>query len=234
MQDYTTCLPASGSLDGLTGSNQLGGWAWIPGQGIPIAVEIRDDGEPIGRVVANVFRQDLREAGIGDGRHGFLIDLPLPCCDGRFHEVTLHAHGEAGSTAAIAARRVAFPRRRAGNLPRGIPAAALLNTILGSAGAPGSTAFDRADIDALVAAARGLASRFGDDTALALLYVHLLHRRIDGEGLAMFLEHLATRPGDFEGVAEAILASPERRKLGRNGRIAPLSGLTAWLDAGQA
>ena len=53
------------------------GWAWdelTPDR--PLSLLILDNGEVIGRVLANRHRPDLKEAGIGDGRHGFTFIFP--------------------------------------------------------------------------------------------------------------------------------------------------------------
>jgi len=53
------------------------GWAWdelTPNR--PLSLLILDNGEVIGRVLANRHRPDLRDAGIGDGRHGFSFVFP--------------------------------------------------------------------------------------------------------------------------------------------------------------
>ena len=42
----------------------------------PVALQVLDNGVPVGRVLANRYRADLQQAGIGAGRHAF--DLPLP------------------------------------------------------------------------------------------------------------------------------------------------------------
>ncbi|MBE7212017.1 MAG: Hint domain-containing protein, partial [Gluconacetobacter diazotrophicus] len=52
------------------------GWAWnaaTPGEAV--AVQLFSGGRLLCRVVANAFRPDLLAAGIGDGRHGFSVDL---------------------------------------------------------------------------------------------------------------------------------------------------------------
>ena len=41
----------------------------------PVALQILDNGQPIARVLANLHRPDLEEAGFG-GRHGFDIIVP--------------------------------------------------------------------------------------------------------------------------------------------------------------
>ena len=43
--------------------------------GTPVSLLVSVDGNPVSRVLANVYRQDLEQAGIGNGRHGFLLKL---------------------------------------------------------------------------------------------------------------------------------------------------------------
>jgi len=64
-----------GVLDFIAGCN-LGGWAWHTGRPAErVSVLLRHRGEILARLVADGFRQDLFEAGIGDGAHGFMFDL---------------------------------------------------------------------------------------------------------------------------------------------------------------
>ena len=41
----------------------------------PVSLLVAVDGQPVTRVLANVYRQDLEQAGLGNGRHGFLLKL---------------------------------------------------------------------------------------------------------------------------------------------------------------
>ncbi len=73
--------PAVGYCDGIKGE-ELFGWAWYPGApDQPLLVEILVDGQIAGTTQCNVYRADLRAAGIGHGRYGFRY--PLPPLDGR-------------------------------------------------------------------------------------------------------------------------------------------------------
>jgi GT2 family glycosyltransferase/glycosyltransferase involved in cell wall biosynthesis len=57
--------------------NQIAGWAWDPQTPDEVvAVDIYDGTQLLMRVRADVFREDLRAAGIGNGRHGFAIGNP--------------------------------------------------------------------------------------------------------------------------------------------------------------
>ena len=58
------------------------GWAWSEGGG-PVRLEISDGGQVLARVTANMYRADLRDAGLGDGRcafrvRGLMLDPAVP------------------------------------------------------------------------------------------------------------------------------------------------------------
>jgi hypothetical protein len=73
VQDDATRL--EGVLDFVAGST-IGGWAWHTGRPTErVSVIIRHQGETLTKVIADGFRQDLFEAGVGDGAHGFIVDL---------------------------------------------------------------------------------------------------------------------------------------------------------------
>ena len=66
----------------------LHGWAWqadAPERRLEVAVFIDDAFCTVAR--ASEFRQDLRDAGIGDGRHGFSVHLPPRYLSGERHMV---------------------------------------------------------------------------------------------------------------------------------------------------
>lgn len=65
-----------GHLDFLT-RRRLNGWAvntTTPND--PVLVVIRIDGNVVGRMLANRFRQDLHDAGVGNGCHAFQLEFP--------------------------------------------------------------------------------------------------------------------------------------------------------------
>jgi len=71
-------MPAlRGWLDEVT-HTRIRGWAWDAGDpDAKLVLEVFDKGERIARVSADLFRGDLEEAGIGDGRHGFVLEAAL-------------------------------------------------------------------------------------------------------------------------------------------------------------
>src|SRR5262249_21408548 len=67
----------NGYIDCATDST-VSGWAWDPAKpNDPVVVEISRNGESIATILADRFRQDLLSAQFGNGRHGFLIELPV-------------------------------------------------------------------------------------------------------------------------------------------------------------
>jgi hypothetical protein len=61
-----------------TSCNALQGWVWNKlAPNVPLRVEIVVNGTVIQTLNADVFRQDLQNAGKGDGRHSFKLDLPV-------------------------------------------------------------------------------------------------------------------------------------------------------------
>ena len=70
------------------GCSTLGGWAWNSAEpDTPITVDLYEDGVYIETVTAGNFRQDLLNAGIGNGVHGFQINTPGKLLDGLWHQV---------------------------------------------------------------------------------------------------------------------------------------------------
>jgi len=64
------------------------GWAWDRTRpNVPIAVEIWDGDTLVDTVWADGFRQDLYEAGKGDGRHAFTYVIPHILKDGQPHSI---------------------------------------------------------------------------------------------------------------------------------------------------
>jgi len=63
-----------GNVDGFI-HGFLQGWCQLIGDPDPVQLEIHIDGRVATTVAADQFRQDLADAGIGEGRHGFNLDL---------------------------------------------------------------------------------------------------------------------------------------------------------------
>ena len=76
----TAGVPQLGTLRGCVDrirATSISGWAQNSNAPeAPVCLDIYADGKPIGRVLANVYRDDLRRAGYGSGRHAFTFTAP--------------------------------------------------------------------------------------------------------------------------------------------------------------
>ncbi len=52
------------------------GWARDTASPDPASVSVRCNGDPIGVAVADIYRPDLKQAGYGEGKHGFAFQVP--------------------------------------------------------------------------------------------------------------------------------------------------------------
>jgi hypothetical protein len=76
-----------GKFDGVVGLFAVG-WAWDECTPVHAQyVELLADGRPLGVVRADLPREDLVEAGIGNGRHAFRYLLPPGLLDGRVRTI---------------------------------------------------------------------------------------------------------------------------------------------------
>jgi glycosyltransferase involved in cell wall biosynthesis len=66
-----------GHLDGVSADGVVNGWCWFPEFPDRHAeVVIVVDSEPVGTAIADSFRADLRDAGVGTGAHALAFTLP--------------------------------------------------------------------------------------------------------------------------------------------------------------
>jgi hypothetical protein len=82
-----------GSFDKLV-VESIGGWAWDgdrPNEAIKI--EIYDGVNLLATVTASEFREDLKNAGKGDGKHAFNYALPPTLRDGKAHTISVRFAG---------------------------------------------------------------------------------------------------------------------------------------------
>lgn len=81
----------NGSLDHAGTDGRLEGWCWSPDEpDVHRELALLIDGREAARTVCDLPREDLRAAGIGDGRHAFLIELgPEAMQPGATVELTL-------------------------------------------------------------------------------------------------------------------------------------------------
>jgi len=104
---------AIGALRGYvdsTGPGMCFGWAQDSiAPEVPVSLDIFNDGRRIGRVLANIYRQDVAAAGYGDGYQGF--EFPVPAGTAGTIEVRRSSDGAklalAAGVACVDAKRVA-------------------------------------------------------------------------------------------------------------------------------
>jgi hypothetical protein len=83
----------TGSVDELTEDN-IYGWAWDPDQpNTPIQIDIYDGDTLLATVPADGFRQDLLDAGMGNGNHVFHYVIPARSKDGQPHTIRVRPTG---------------------------------------------------------------------------------------------------------------------------------------------
>lgn len=82
-----------GHFDGIFG-RVAAGWAYLPvDKSRTVEVEVYDGERLVGEGIANRLREDLVEADIGSGLHGFSCVLPLEIFDGAPHEIHVRPKG---------------------------------------------------------------------------------------------------------------------------------------------
>ena len=86
--------PVYNGFQDVTKCDLLAGWAWDksrPDEVLDVAVY---DGDNLLAVIpAYQFRQDLLQAGIGGGDHGFIYSFPRGLRDGRPHQIHVRVAG---------------------------------------------------------------------------------------------------------------------------------------------
>ena len=76
-----------GSIDTLVG-RILYGWIYYPDlPDAPVSVNVCVDRKPVAAGVADLYREDLEQAGKGNGLHAFQIELPKDCFDDQLHTI---------------------------------------------------------------------------------------------------------------------------------------------------
>lgn len=82
-----------GSLDKVE-VGSVGGWAWDGSRSeTPIQVEIYDGKTLLATITASEFREDLKKAGKGDGKHAFNYALADTLRDGQSHTIAVRFAG---------------------------------------------------------------------------------------------------------------------------------------------
>jgi hypothetical protein len=87
--DDTPVRGCDGRLEAIL-DGRVHGWAYDPSKpGVRLLIRVVVDGELVGETVADQMRPTLAKAGVGDGRHGFLVELPAHLCGEGTHTISI-------------------------------------------------------------------------------------------------------------------------------------------------
>jgi hypothetical protein len=82
-----------GSFDGVD-VRHITGWAWNANRpDSPVDVDLYDGDKLLATIRARHFRHDLRDAGAGNGKHGFIYPTPSGLKDGKPHTLRVKITG---------------------------------------------------------------------------------------------------------------------------------------------
>jgi hypothetical protein len=220
-----------GYVDGLNPQWRVIGWArpLLAGQD-RLHVQLVEDGAVLDATVADMFRGDLLGARIGDGQYGFSLRIPAKLFDGSRHTLLVRVAGDAAPDG-VGTLDLALPNRAP---PKALGAAAKTACEVLHAVLPpriSDEALPEAQAAEITQALAAVARNYDHATALGLLYVHVLRRRIDHDGLQTRLTRLSAAPAELATVVREVLASDEAKRLYRQGsahRFPDISALDVW------
>jgi hypothetical protein len=73
---------------------EISGWALDKHQpDSPLSIDLYEEKEYVTTIVADQFRENLRDAGYGNGRHAFRVQTPPQFKDGRPHKLSISVTG---------------------------------------------------------------------------------------------------------------------------------------------
>jgi len=221
-----------GYVDGLNHQWRVIGWARaLHDDPERLQVQLVEHGSVLDTAMADIFRGDLLGARKGDGQYGFSLKIPAKLFDGSRHTLLVQVEGRAAAAATIGTLNVALPNRAPPKALGAAPKTAyeVLQTVLPPrASADAQPEAHAAEITNVLAE---IARAYDHATALGLLYVHVLHRRIDHDGLQTRLTRLSAAPAELATVVREVLASDEAKNLYRPGsahRFPDISALDVW------
>lgn len=224
-----------GCVDGLDPRWNVVGWARLRAAAdARISVALYVGRSAIAFDVAKRFRGDLFDAKVGDGKYGFQLAIPADLFDGLRHRLEVRVRADVDE-APLGELDIILPthatRRTEGR--DGIHAAKLVEEVLGvafeiSLEQRATFAMDLTNELALVA------QNYDFATAISLLYIHVLKRRVDEGGLQTRLTRLSTYPEQLLDVVREVVFSDEASEVLRQvtgTQIFSLDPLRAWTRA---
>jgi len=224
-----------GYIDGLDSRWHVVGWA----RSLLVAderlkVELIEEGRLVSSEVAMRFRGDLLDARRGDGKYGFQLSIPASLFDGMRHSFAVRV-APPGELAVLGQLDIILPSRlpkAAGGqeAPGTVSAAKLVESVFGGNVAQPAQYLETY-VQHLTTALDTVAREFDFATALGLLYVHILRRRIDEGGLQTRLTRLSKNPEQLGDVVREVMHSDEaqsRIKRPSGYHLPDLEAIRAW------
>ncbi|MFC5409334.1 CotH kinase family protein [Larkinella bovis] len=153
-----------GSYEGYLGGvdcNFIRGWAWDRNKpNTPVYVDILDGQNLITTLIAGVYRQDLKDAGKGNGSHSYSYTVPETVKDNQLHSISARIRGT-GFTLKDSARKLTCAGTTpppTGNQPPVAPSVTALTGKVNTAFSATLPAFSDPDSPALTYSLTGLPS----------------------------------------------------------------------------
>lgn len=202
-----------GYIDGLDSRWHVVGWARsLLDDAERLRLELLDGNRMVSTDVASRFRGDLVDAGRGDGCAGFQLTIPASLFDGQRHQLTVRA-AQPGGGEIIGRISIVLPSRvpksaRLEDMSAQGSAARMVGAVLGNEVAQPAKYMETYQ-EHLTSALRAVARDYDMATALGLLYVHILRRRIDEGGLQSRLTRLSINPDQLGDVVREVVESDE-------------------------
>ncbi len=223
-----------GHIDCIDTEWRLCGWAYDPSGSGSLKVELVENELVIASAQATEFRQDLLDAGLGQGKCGFYIPIPSDLFDGGFHNLSVFVVGGSHREPMGKPFGTVFPRRgrRHGGSQTLVPAIKIFEQITGTRGATGSRPSSEF-VHELAGVLKKIGLRFGHGAALGLLYAYALRRSIDKDGLVTRLTRVHSDLSEYEGIVAEVIFSQEAAAIhGPSNYLTldPLGFLSIWLD----
>lgn len=224
-----------GYIDGLDARWNVVGWVRLVQMvSERLTVELTEAGRVVSSDIAMRFRGDLLDARRGDGKYGFQLAIPPGLFDGGRHGFVVRLAPPA-DRAVLGQLDIVLPSRlpKAAGVHKAaaqVTAADLVESVLAGAVAQ-PLEYMETYVQHLTQALDSLAQEYDFATALGMLYVHILRRRIDEGGLQTRLTRLSKNPGQLGDVVREIMYSDEAQTLIKtsSGYYLPdLEAVRAW------
>lgn len=202
-----------GHVDGIF-DGHVCGWAWDPSDPKrKVEVQILDRGRVIARAVADLFRQDLAESKIGDGKYHFRIPVPasLITDQQRYLSVIARVSGgeELPGSPITHVGDLALEANQKHHLSIDDLLRENVEKVRNTQGADA-----RNLIFHTASCLRDVERQYGISASLSFAYVFLLRRNIDPEAFKSRKQAIQQRITTYEEVIQGILQSDEFLSLG--------------------